>query len=164
MSCSLLALPRLAVCGRCLTAVALLALTACWTLAPVDAAGATPDSTPAVENARSAERTTAPARDDGGSRASSRVERDDDSAMTLDDIMIEGEIDVPQVLFITSRDHLRRSDLLHHLYLADAATVASLLSIGSGVDVSAVQPPRSPYFAPSAPEPSPSPEPQQPEE
>ncbi len=84
--------------------------------------------------------------------------------MTLDDIMIEGEIDVPQVLFITSRDHLRRSDLLHHLYLTDAAALASLLSMGSGVDVSAVQPPRGAEPVPVRHDSTPHPDPSNPEE
>lgn len=133
-------------------------------LASVDTAGANPAPDPAVENARPAPRTAAPARNDGGSRASSREARDGDSAMTLDDIMIEGEIDVPQVLFITSRDHLRRSDLLHHLYLTDAAALASLPSVGSGVDVSAVQPPRSVAPASQRHGSTPHPDPSNPEE
>lgn len=153
-----LGLPRLAVSGGLAIAFAMASL------APVDTAGANPAADPAVENARSASRTAAPARNDGGSRASSRDSRGDDSAMTLDDIMIEGEIDVPQVLFITSRDHLRRSDLLHHLYLTDAAALASLLSMGSGVDVSAVQPPRGVEPVPPRHESVPHPDPSNPEE
>ena len=36
---------------------------------------------------------------------------------TLDEITIEGEIEVPQVLFITVRDRGRYHDHLHRLYL-----------------------------------------------
>jgi hypothetical protein len=35
---------------------------------------------------------------------------------TLDEITIEGEIAVPQVLFITARDRQRYLDLLHRRY------------------------------------------------
>ena len=45
---------------------------------------------------------------------------------TLDEITIEGEIAVPQVLFITARDQHRYSDGLHHRYLR------SPLEIGRG--------------------------------
>lgn len=47
-----------------------------------------------------------------------------DGAMTLDAITIEGAVDVPQVLFISARDHLRDTPSKHHLYWIDAvATV-----------------------------------------
>jgi len=36
---------------------------------------------------------------------------------TLDEITIEGEVAVPQVLFITARDRPRYEDRLHHRYL-----------------------------------------------
>ena len=36
---------------------------------------------------------------------------------TLDDVHIEGEIPVPQVLFITARDQRRYMDFQHHRYL-----------------------------------------------
>lgn len=53
------------------------------------------------------------------------------SAMTLDEITIEGDIDVPQVLFITARDHLRVARPQHAIYWADAvATVLARPAIG----------------------------------
>jgi len=39
---------------------------------------------------------------------------------TLDEITIEGEIAVPQVLFITARDRQRYHDFLHRQYLRTA--------------------------------------------
>lgn len=39
---------------------------------------------------------------------------------TLDDIRIEGEIPVPQVLFITARDQRRFMELSHRKYLASS--------------------------------------------
>jgi len=50
---------------------------------------------------------------------------------TLDAITIEGEIAVPQVLFITARDQHRYSDGLHHRYLR------STLEIGRGTTLPA---------------------------
>lgn len=100
--------------------------------------GADPVADPAVENARPALRQAAPAGSDGRSRASSRTARGDGSAMTLDAITIEGEIDVPQVLFITARDHLRQIDPLHRLYLAPPAALAVTSVHGSGIELPAV--------------------------
>ena len=45
----------------------------------------------------------------------------DARARTLDDIHIEGEIPVPQVLFITARDQRRFLDFQHHRYLRSSA-------------------------------------------
>ncbi len=45
------------------------------------------------------------------------------AARTLDTVAIEGEIDVPQVLFISSRDHLRFHDDLADGYRPDPLTV-----------------------------------------
>ena len=50
----------------------------------------------------------------------SAAARDD---MTLDAITIEGEIDVPQVLFITARDQFRNTDFLHRLFLANVQAI-----------------------------------------
>ena len=50
-----------------------------------------------------------------------------DERMTLDAITIEGEIDVPRVLFLTARDHLGTLAPLHDLYRTEAtATVLAL--------------------------------------
>lgn len=100
--------------------------------------GADPVADPAVENARPAQRQVVPAGSEGRSRASSRNARGDGSAMTLEAITIEGEIDVPQVLFITARDHLRQIDPLHRLYLAPPAALAVTSVHGSGIELPAV--------------------------
>lgn len=42
---------------------------------------------------------------------------------TLEEIKIEGEIDIPQVLFITSRDHPRFSDGLRERYRESALEI-----------------------------------------
>ena len=54
--------------------------------------------------------------DDGGSAASVVPAT---AELRLDDITIEGEIDVPQVLFITARESRRGGDFLHRFYLID---------------------------------------------
>ena len=43
----------------------------------------------------------------------------DAGTVMLDEITIEGEIDVPRVLFISARDHLRTVEPLTALYLID---------------------------------------------
>jgi len=53
----------------------------------------------------------APAVADSGARARARV-----APHTLDDIHIEGEIPVPQVLFITAREQRRFLEFQHHRY------------------------------------------------
>jgi hypothetical protein len=83
---------------------AALALLAALLLAASPAAGAAPP--------RKAERAPARARvaaDTGAARP--RV-----APRTLDDIHIEGEIPVPQVLFITARDQRRFVEFQHHRY------------------------------------------------
>jgi len=47
----------------------------------------------------------------------SRRSRSRVAPRTLDDIHIEGEIPVPQVLFITARDQRRFMEFQHHRYL-----------------------------------------------
>jgi len=47
-----------------------------------------------------------------------------DTTPTLDEITIEGEIAMPQVLFITAREPFRYRDTHHQTYLPDAATHA----------------------------------------
>lgn len=81
-----------------------------------------PTRTAVEENAPSAQRATGNT-SDATSKSSTRARSSSGSDMTLDAITIEGEIDVPQVLFITARDHFRDTDFLHHLYLADLAVL-----------------------------------------
>lgn len=50
-------------------------------------------------------------------------------AVTLDAITIEGDIDVPQVLFITSRDRRDAPESLHELYFVDLAELGRLVAV-----------------------------------
>ena len=54
-----------------------------------------------------------------------------DSVRTLDAIRIEGEIDVPQVLFITARDYRRFRDGLGARYQPTSADVAKSIPLPS---------------------------------
>jgi TolA-binding protein len=89
---------------RLLTSLALAVLVSC-------AATAAPVAAPA-KPARTAARRPAPklAVPDSLERARRVAPR------TLDDIHIEGEIPVPQVLFITARDQRRFMEFQHHRY------------------------------------------------
>ncbi len=54
-------------------------------------------------------------------RSSSHATAARDSARTLDAIHIEGELDVPEVLFITARDQRRIVEFQHRRYLGTSA-------------------------------------------
>jgi hypothetical protein len=47
----------------------------------------------------------------------------DGEARTLDAIQIEGEVDMPQVLFITAREHYRTMDHLHRNYVKNCSRI-----------------------------------------
>ncbi|NNF07997.1 MAG: hypothetical protein HKN21_14635 [Candidatus Eisenbacteria bacterium] len=47
----------------------------------------------------------------------------DSGVLKLEDVQIEGEIDVPQVLFITARDSRRIRDKVHQNYLKSPSDV-----------------------------------------
>jgi len=51
----------------------------------------------------------------------------------LDDIHIEGEIAVPQVLFITARDQRRFLDFQHHRYLKTSVAVGEAATFPSRI-------------------------------
>ena len=53
----------------------------------------------------------------------------------LEDIMIEGEVRLPQVLFITSRESRRPLDWLDHYAPPGAAEVAAATPVPSRIDV-----------------------------
>lgn len=59
--------------------------------------------------------------------------RGDAVQLRLDEITIEGEVDVPRVLFIESRDRLRRAGFLHHLFLPDVAELGREAPLGHGL-------------------------------
>jgi hypothetical protein len=88
--------------------------------APVRRARAAPAATPGATRAEA----PAGARGPAGPR-------------TLSDIHIEGEIPVPQVLFITARDQRRVLEFQHHRYLRSGAQIGSADSLPAWIVVSA---------------------------
>jgi hypothetical protein len=62
------------------------------------------------------------------------------SARTLEDIHIEGEIPVPQVLFITARDQRRFMEFQHHRYLKTSVELGRATATPSRVVVTAPAP------------------------
>ena len=59
---------------------------------------------------------------------------------TLQDIHIEGEIPVPQVLFITARDQRRFLDFQHRRYLRTSQQVGEQTALPSWIGVTGQQP------------------------
>jgi hypothetical protein len=59
---------------------------------------------------------------------------------TLDDIHIEGEIPVPQVLFITARDQRRFMEFQHHRYLKSSLELGRATATPSRIVVTAPAP------------------------
>jgi len=59
---------------------------------------------------------------------------------TLQDIHIEGEIPVPQVLFITARDQRRFLDFKHRRYLKTSQQVGEQTGLPSWIGVTGQQP------------------------
>lgn len=59
---------------------------------------------------------------------------------TLDSITIEGEIAVPQVLFITSREQPRYRDLLHRRFLRTSVDVGEQVGLPSRVVIKESRP------------------------
>ena len=62
------------------------------------------------------------------------------SARTLDDIHIEGEIPVPQVLFITARDQRRFMEFQHRRYLKTGRQLAEASSLPDRIVVTPSRP------------------------
>jgi hypothetical protein len=73
--------------------------------------------------------THAAARPQAGTRASAKTDSAaaiaHAGARTLEDIHIEGEIPVPQVLFITAREQRRFMEFQHHRYLKNSREVGA---------------------------------------
>jgi hypothetical protein len=63
------------------------------------------------------------------------------AARTLEDIHIEGEIPVPQVLFITAREQRRFMEFQHHRYLKSSRDVGAATVPPSRIIVSRAQTP-----------------------
>lgn len=79
--------------------------------APAEAAPAAPAGRAAAAHRGISPRTRTAVRADTTGHARPRV-----APRTLDDIHIEGEIPVPQVLFITAREQRRFMEFQHHRY------------------------------------------------
>jgi len=63
------------------------------------------------------------------------------SARTLEDIHIEGEIPVPQVLFITAREQRRFMEFQHHRYIKSSRDVGAATAPPTRIVMSRVQTP-----------------------
>ena len=92
-------------------ALAVLALLVAATFAEATASPAARGTPAKAGSPPAVRRPAATAGADSVSRTRSRV-----APRTLDDIHIEGEIPVPQVLFITARDQRRFMEFQHHRY------------------------------------------------
>lgn len=104
------------------TLFAILVLVAVW-LIPATAAPQAPSGKDAP--AATAPTKAAPAPERAASPDAKAVSgRHGKGIRTLDEITIEGEIAVPQVLFITARDRQRYRDFLHRHYLKTALELA----------------------------------------
>jgi hypothetical protein len=62
------------------------------------------------------------------------------AARTLDEIHIEGEIPVPQVLFITARDQRRFMEFQHRRYLRTSRTLGAATALPSRIVVTPASP------------------------
>ncbi len=69
-------------------------------------------------------------------RASAPWARPVGTARTLDDIRIQGELPVPQVLFITARDPWRMLEFQHHRYLRAGAQLGQATVLPGWIVVS----------------------------
>lgn len=103
------------------------------------APAATPARPPAVAPARHAPRTTAVTRGRSAADTSARAKPRVGTRM-LDDIHIEGEIPVPQVLFITARDQRRFMEFQHHRYQKTSVELGRATATPSRVVVTAPAP------------------------
>jgi hypothetical protein len=63
------------------------------------------------------------------------------SARTLEDIHIEGEIPVPQVLFITAREQRRFMEFQHHRYIKSSRDVGATTAPPTRIVMSRAQTP-----------------------
>jgi len=112
-------------------------------LCAAGAAGAAPAARPATPAPRTAARRATPhaatphaaASADSAGRGRSRV-----APRTLDDIHIEGEIPVPQVLFITARDQRRFMEFQHHRYPRTSLELGRATPMPTGVVVTSPTP------------------------
>ena len=100
------------------------------------AAGAGATTTTPVRGARPAVRRVAASRP----AAADSTHANGRGPRTLDDIHIEGEIPVPQVLFITARDQRRFMEFQHRRYLKTSRMVGEDTVLPSRIVVTGVRP------------------------
>mgnify|MGYP001369077738 CR=1 FL=1 len=111
-----------------------------WLAVAADAgAAATPRRAPAAPAARRKPHATAVTRPRVPADTSARAPVRTPSRM-LDDIHIEGEIPVPQVLFITARDQRRFMEFQHHRYQRTSLELGRATATPSRVVVTAPAP------------------------
>jgi len=102
----------------------------------------------AAKNAPSGSRSAAAARKAAGPRATTAPKtspalpqaKPGAAGRTLDDIHIEGEIPVPQVLFITARDQRRFMEFQHRHYLRTSREIGESTVIPSRIVVTRARP------------------------
>jgi hypothetical protein len=104
--------------------IMVVALLCAW-LAPAAHAAAT------KAPAKAKSKVTQPAPAKSGAAQSTRAPAAAGGVRTLDAIRIEGEIDVPQVLFITARDYRRFRDGMGARYQPTADDVAKSIALPS---------------------------------
>ena len=102
-------------------------------------AAAAPAHAPVAPAARGGPRTTAVTRARSAADTSARA-RPRTAPRMLDDIHIEGEIPVPQVLFITARDQRRFMEFQHHRYQRTSLELGRATATPSRVVVTAPAP------------------------
>jgi hypothetical protein len=106
-----------------------------------------PSATPARTTATPVRATTTPARATAATSraprpaAASATARTASAPRTLDPVHIEGELDVPEVLFITARDQRRIVGFQHARYLPGSRDIARSTPLPSHVVVDRKTPP-----------------------
>jgi hypothetical protein len=116
-------------------AVALLLLLSALPVLAAAAPAHAPAATPTLRGPRTTPVTRARSAADTSARARSRI-----APRMLDDIHIEGEIPVPQVLFITARDQRRFMEFQHHRYQRTSLELGRATATPSRVVVTAPAP------------------------
>jgi hypothetical protein len=102
--------------------------------APAAAAAGIPAATKAASKPASGSATN------GAAKSAPAAEAKRSAPRRLEDIQIEGEVPVPQVLFITARDQRRFMDFHHRRYLRTSLEVGEQTILPSWIAVSGPRP------------------------
>jgi hypothetical protein len=119
--------------ARCIRAAAIVALfagTPAAAQAPETDGTATPPAAVSTAPAGSAPAKSTPSSSAPAKRAAGR-----EAPRTLEDIRIEGDVPVPQVLFITARDQRRFMDLHHRRYLQSSLQIGERTVVPTSLTV-----------------------------